>query len=65
MKDKLWLLSIKLKNTLAQEDGQQLIEYILLAACLAFLCTVGMKSLATSINSAFGTIGTDLTNAVG
>jgi len=64
MKDKLWLLSIRLKDVLAQEDGQQLIEYILLAACLAFLCTAGMKSLAGSINAAFTSIGTDLTSAV-
>jgi pilus assembly protein Flp/PilA len=46
-----------------EEEGQDLIEYALLIALVALAATVGMSSLATKINSAFTTLGTDLTSA--
>jgi pilus assembly protein Flp/PilA len=64
MTDKMWLLSIRLKNFLAREDGQDLIEYALVVALIAFAATAGMTTLAGDINTAFGTIGTKLTTAV-
>jgi pilus assembly protein Flp/PilA len=63
MKDKMWLLSIKIKNVLAAEDGQDLIEYALVVALIAFAATAGMGTLATNINSAFTSIGNKLTTA--
>jgi pilus assembly protein Flp/PilA len=54
-----------LKDSLKEENGQDLIEYALVVALIAFAATVGMKSLATGINTAFGQISTDLTTAVG
>ncbi len=68
MKDLLIKMSVKmylLKDALKDEQGQDLIEYALLVALIAFAATVGMKALATDINAAFGTIGTDLQTAVG
>jgi pilus assembly protein Flp/PilA len=65
MKDKLWMLSIKLKNVLAQEEGQDLIEYALIAAIIALGAVTSMGTLATTINTAFGNIGTGLSNAAG
>ena len=53
MKDKLWMLSIKLQNALKSEEGQDLVEYALLVALLALGATVGMQNLANGINSAF------------
>ncbi len=44
-------------RTLLDEDGQDLIEYALVVALIAFSATAGMSSLAQAINSAFGQIG--------
>ena len=63
MKDKLLLLSVKLQ-LLKDESGQDLIEYALVVALIAFAATAGMSTLAADINSAFGKIGTKLTTAI-
>jgi pilus assembly protein Flp/PilA len=63
MKDQLWKLSIKIQSILKGEEGQDLIEYALVVALIAFAATVGMGTLASDINSAFSTIGTKLTAA--
>ncbi len=43
-----------------EESGQDLIEYALIAALIALAATVGMKVVATAVNSAFSSIGTKL-----
>ena len=43
-----------------EEDGQDLIEYALLVALIALAATVGMKALASSINSEFIALGANL-----
>jgi pilus assembly protein Flp/PilA len=63
MKDKLLKLSAKLQ-ILLDEEGQDLIEYALVVALIAFAATAGMSSLATAINNAFSNIGTTLTTYV-
>jgi len=40
------------------EEGQGLVEYMLIVALVAFAATAGMNSLASSLNSAFSQIGT-------
>ena len=45
--------------------GQDLIEYALVVALIAFAATAGMSSLATSINNAFTSIGGTLTTYTG
>ncbi len=40
-----------------EEDGQDLIEYALVIALIAFAATVGMTTVATKINTAFENIG--------
>ena len=65
MKDKFLMLCVKIQNQLACEEGQDLIEYALVVALIALAATAGMSSLASSINAAFGTIGSQLTTAVG
>ena len=52
-----------LKRLWQEEEGQDLIEYALLIALIALAAVVGMGSLATAINNAFTTLGTDLTSA--
>jgi pilus assembly protein Flp/PilA len=56
MKEKIWMMSIKIKDVLSHEEGQDLIEYALIVALVAFAATVGMGSLASGINTAFGNI---------
>ena len=44
----------------ADESGQDLIEYALVVALIAFAATAGMNTVATKINDAFNNIGTKL-----
>jgi pilus assembly protein Flp/PilA len=46
------------------ESGQDLIEYALVAALIAFAAVSTMKTLANTINNVFGIIGANLSNAV-
>jgi pilus assembly protein Flp/PilA len=46
---------------IAEESGQDLIEYALVVALIAFAAAAGMSSVATKINAAFTNIGTKLT----
>ena len=64
MKDMLVRLSIKIKTLIEDEQGQDLIEYALVVALIAFAATVGMGALANGINTAFTHIGTRLTKAI-
>jgi pilus assembly protein Flp/PilA len=65
MKNKLWMLSIQIQNALHSEEGQDLIEYALVVALIAFAATAGMSTVATNINTAFGNIGSKLTTYTG
>ena len=49
---------------LKKDHGQDLIEYALVVALIAFAATAGMSSVATKINTAFVKIGTTLTTYV-
>ena len=44
-----------------EEEGQDLVEYALLVVLLALAATIGMKGLATAINTTFLAAGTNLT----
>jgi pilus assembly protein Flp/PilA len=46
------------------ESGQDLIEYALVAARIAFGAVTAMGALANNINSAFSKIGSKLTSTV-
>ena len=47
-----------------EEEGQDLIEYSLLAALIAVACIAAMTALAGDINGIFGKIGAKLGSAV-
>jgi pilus assembly protein Flp/PilA len=53
-----------LSAVMSDESGQDLIEYALVAALIALGATAAMNTLATTISTAFTTVGTKLTNAV-
>ena len=62
---KLWNLYTKMQSLIKREEGQDLIEYALVVALIAFAATAGMNALATDINTAFTNIGTTLTSYTG
>jgi pilus assembly protein Flp/PilA len=45
---------------MSREEGQDLVEYALVVALIAFGATAGMSSLATGLNKAFGQVSTTL-----
>ena len=47
-----------------EEEGQGLVEYVLILALVAFAATAGMSKLASSINSAFAQVGTYLSKYI-
>ena len=63
MKETLLKLSVKLQTLMLREEGQDLIEYALVVALIAFAAVTSMKTLAGDINAVFLSIGTQLTNA--
>jgi pilus assembly protein Flp/PilA len=63
MKSKFWNFLSKVR-ALRQVDGQDLVEYALVVALIAFAATSGMKTLAGDINSAFNRVGSELTSDV-
>ena len=55
-------LTAMIKN-LIREDGQDLVEYALVVALIAFAATAGMRTLATRINTTFTNISNSLAAA--
>jgi len=53
-------LLIQLQDLTSREEGQDLVEYALVVALIAFGATAGMKNLATGLNSAFKGISSTL-----
>ena len=47
-----------------EDEGQDLIEYSLLAALIAVACILAMQALAVDINEIFAAIGAALDGAV-
>ena len=54
-------LYLFVRNLLEREEGQDLVEYALVVALIAFGAITGMGYLATGINNAFSGIATTLT----
>ena len=57
-------LYIKARTLLAHEEGQDLVEYALVVALIAFGAITGMGYLASGLNNAFSNIATTLTTNV-
>jgi pilus assembly protein Flp/PilA len=64
MKSNLMLLSAKMQNLMSSDEGQDLIEYALIVALIAFAATVGMGTVATGINNAFTNIASRLNSTI-
>jgi pilus assembly protein Flp/PilA len=53
-----------LRNVLVRDEGQDLVEYALVVALIAFGAITGMGFLASGLNNAFSGIATTLTTDV-
>lgn len=58
---RLYVMFQDLKN---REDGQDLVEYALVVALIAFGAISGMQVLAQGLNNAFNTISTTLADSL-
>jgi pilus assembly protein Flp/PilA len=65
MQKTLLSLYLRMQGLFLDEEGQDLIEYALIVALIAFAATAGMSSLAGSINNAFSSAGNTLTTYTG
>ena len=57
MKERLTKLYVTAQILLRDEHAQDLIEYALVVALIAFAAVAGMNTVATDINLAFSQIG--------
>jgi pilus assembly protein Flp/PilA len=64
MKNLMHLIVARLQGLKNQEEGQDLVEYALVVALIAFGATAGMGALASGINNAFNTISSTLATSV-
>ena len=64
MNDLMIKMYVAAKALIEREEGQDLVEYALVVALIAFGAIAGMKFLATGINQAFSGIATTLTSIV-
>jgi pilus assembly protein Flp/PilA len=55
---------LALRDCLMREEGQDLVEYALVVALIAFGAVAAMKGLSTEINVAFQTISSDLSTSL-
>ena len=53
-------LYVKFQDLATREEGQDLVEYALVVALIAFGATAGMKQLSSGLNSAFSGISSTL-----
>ena len=60
MNDLMLKMYITYKNVIAREEGQDLVEYALVVALIAFGAVAGMSALAGGINTAFKDVSTTL-----
>ena len=64
MNDLALRVYIAIQNVIEREEGQDLVEYALVVALIAFGAIAGMKGLSTGLNHAFSQIALTLTTNV-
>lgn len=60
MNDIMLKMFVKLQTLAAREEGQDLVEYALVVALIAFGATAAMKGLSSELNTAFNSISSTL-----
>lgn len=64
MNDLMLKMFVKLQTLMVREEGQDLVEYALVAALIAFGATTAMKGVSTELNVAFSDISSTLASAL-
>ena len=64
MNSLLLKICVKFQDLKNREDGQDLVEYALVVALIAFGATAGMGALASGINTAFTQVSSNLGTAI-
>jgi pilus assembly protein Flp/PilA len=57
-------LLIEIKNFVFRDEGQDLVEYALVVALIAFGATAAMKGLSSELKTAFSTISSNLSSSL-
>jgi pilus assembly protein Flp/PilA len=57
-------ICINLQSLVRSEEGQDLVEYALVVALVAFGATAALQTLGSGLNSAFTTISTTLASSL-
>ena len=57
-------LYMKFLDLASSEEGQDLVEYALVVALIAFGATAGMSKLSGALNTTFGNMSTTLSNSI-
>ena len=57
-------LFVKLQSLAVREEGQDLVEYALVVALVAFGATAALKTLGTGLNHAFTNISSSLASSL-
>ena len=57
-------LHFGIRDFIEREEAQDLVEYALVVALIAFGAATGMKALSTEIKTAFNTISSDLATSL-
>ena len=60
----LFNLHVRLKELMSTDEGQDLVEYALVVALIAFGASAAMKGLSTEIKTAFNAISSDLATSL-
>ena len=55
---------LKFKSIVRSEEGQDLVEYALVVALIAFGAVAAIKGLSTEINAAFNVLSSDLASSL-
>jgi pilus assembly protein Flp/PilA len=55
---------LKLQSLVKRDEGQDLVEYALVVALIAFGAVAAMKGLSSEINTAFNVISSDLATSL-
>ena len=62
---KLYIKAQSLRDSLKDENGQDLVEYALVIAVVVLAMVGGATTMAGTINSAFANLGTKVQNLIG
>jgi pilus assembly protein Flp/PilA len=64
MNNLLLNLYARFQDLASREEGQDLVEYALVVALIAFGATAGMSQLSGAVNTAFANISTTLSTSI-